>query len=300
MGGHEQRNGRAWLLALALLQLGCAPPSPQAEPQPQGPPQPSPELPSEPASAPAPAVPPSAPPEHFHPFAPGFIDYAPPFDGEPLTSELREGALQIEDFVLGTGDPVGEGSYVTFHYVGYLDDGYVYDSTRRRNRPHSFFIGGHQVIEGWDRGLRGMRVGGQRRLHVPAALAFGERGRPQVPPGAGLVFTVELLAARGPFAAPTPAAELRALERESAGAELRAAPDERSRAAATGDRLFVHLEHRDPEGRVRESTHRLGVPRLVQVAEADWTAELRGLRVGGIRRVRSEGGTHIVELLGFD
>lgn len=270
--------------------LGCSQPAPEKAPGPEE--KPAPKLDVGTASVPAPQEP-------FHPFAPGYIDYDPPFDGEPLSSELRDDGLRIDDFELGTGPAADVGTHVTFHYVGYLDDGYVYDATRRRGRAHSFFIGGRQALEGFDRGLRGMRVGGQRRLHVPAPLAFGDRGRPQVPPGATIVFTVELLAVQGPFAAPTPSAELRKLE-EQEGPELRAPREKDSRAAVEGDRLFVHYEQRDVDGHPAESTHRLGVPRAVQIEPAGWTAELRGMRVGGIRRVRTAKGTHVVELLGFD
>lgn len=239
-------------------------------------------------------------PVPFHPFAPGRIEYRAPFDGEPVGSERREGGLLVEDFVVGTGAPVGAGSYVTFHYTGYLDDGYVFDDTRRRRRPRSFFVGAHQAIAGWDQGLRGMQAGGRRRLHVPSALAFGDRGRPQVPPGATVVFTVELLRVQGPFGAPTPAAEVQRLAQASTGPDLRKPTRPGSRAAALGDGLFVHLEHRDASGRLRSSTHRLGIPRRVEVEASGWTHHLRGMAVGELRRVRTDEGEYWVELMGFE
>ncbi len=241
-----------------------------------------------------------APKEHFHPFAPGFIDYPPPFDGTPKNTETREGGLTVDDFVIGRGTPVVEGTYVTIHHTGYLDDGYVYDSTIRRHRPVSFFVGGHQALPGWDRGVRGMKVGGKRRLRVPPALAFGDRGRPQVPPGSTLTFTVELLETQGPFPAPLPPPELHALDEASDEPQLRPPSAPSSKAAEVGDRLFVHFERRDPQGRMRETTHRFGTPRVVVVDDSTWTAKLRGLRVGGIWRIRSTEGTTLIELMGFD
>ena len=280
-------------LAVLLTASGCPGTAPHTEPVRQAEPAPPPGARAEPKGRPDPSsastVEVSTPadrsstdsPKPFHPFALGYIDYPRPFDGEPVKSERRDGGLEVDDFVLGTGEPVAPGHYVTFHYTGYLDDGYVFDSSRRRRRPRSFFVGAQQAIAGWDRGLRGMQVGGQRRLRVPSPLAFGDRGRPQVPPGATVVFTVELLSRQGPFADPTPSAELRRLARQTDAPDLRPPHRRDSRAAAEGDQMFVHYETLDTTGKLLRSTHRRGVPTTVTVEGSGWTRALVGLRVGG-------------------
>lgn len=102
--------------------------------------------------------------------------------------------LQYADTAIGTGATPNEGQIVVVHFVGWLDDGTRFDSTRDRGKPFGFPLGSGQVIKGWDEGVRGMRVGGKRRLKVPPALGYGEHGVPPiVPPNASLVFDVELV-----------------------------------------------------------------------------------------------------------
>jgi FKBP-type peptidyl-prolyl cis-trans isomerase FkpA len=91
------------------------------------------------------------------------------------------------------------GNYVTVHYTGWLqnDDGSVgakFDSSKDRNDPFQFPLGAGHVIRGWDEGVQGMKVGGARRLIIPASLGYGARGAGGViPPNATLIFDVELL-----------------------------------------------------------------------------------------------------------
>jgi len=151
----------AILLAIAALAAcGAAPPEPA----------------NAPASAPAPsaAVVPDVP--------------------ELIVSDLRE----------GTGAEALAGGLVTVHYTGWLYDpnaaenkGTKFDSSRDAGRPFQFWLGAGKVIAGWDQGVVGMKVGGQRRLVIPSTLGYGQRGAGGViPPGAALVFDVELLDAR--------------------------------------------------------------------------------------------------------
>lgn len=105
-----------------------------------------------------------------------------------------DSGLQYVDLEVGTGAMPQAGQTVTVHYTGTLEDGSKFDSSRDRNRPFSFRIGVGQVIKGWDEGVMSMRVGGRRKLIIPADLGYGSRGAGGViPPNATLIFDVELL-----------------------------------------------------------------------------------------------------------
>jgi FKBP-type peptidyl-prolyl cis-trans isomerase len=80
-----------------------------------------------------------------------------------------------------------------FHYEGKLEDGTVFDSSRAKAKPASFTLGTGQLIKGWEEAMPGMKVGELRKLWIPAALAYGAKGRPGIPPNANLVFEVELM-----------------------------------------------------------------------------------------------------------
>jgi FKBP-type peptidyl-prolyl cis-trans isomerase FkpA len=109
--------------------------------------------------------------------------------------------LQMTDLTEGTGAMALAGKTVEVHYTGWLFDpkapetkGRKFDSSRDRGEPFSFRLGAGQVIAGWDRGVAGMRIGGQRRLTIPPEMGYGARGAGGViPPNATLVFDVELL-----------------------------------------------------------------------------------------------------------
>ncbi len=101
--------------------------------------------------------------------------------------------LKYYDFEVGTGDQVKNGDLVTVHYHGWLTNNTLFDSSHLRNRPFSFQIGGGQVIQGWERGILGMRSEGQRQLVIPPNLAYGAGGQGSIPPNATLIFEVTLL-----------------------------------------------------------------------------------------------------------
>lgn len=102
--------------------------------------------------------------------------------------------LRYQDVVVGRGAEAVVGKEAVVHYTGWLPDGKKFDSSRDRGQPFSFTLGAGQVIVGWDQGVAGMKVGGRRKLVIPADLGYGAAGAPPViPPGATLVFDVELL-----------------------------------------------------------------------------------------------------------
>jgi FKBP-type peptidyl-prolyl cis-trans isomerase len=104
------------------------------------------------------------------------------------------GELQVFDIKLGDGAIAEKGKTVSVHYTGTLLDGTKFDSSHDRNQPFDFGLGGGQVIQGWDLGVAGMKVGGVRKLVIPAKLGYGEQGAGGViPPNAALVFEVQLL-----------------------------------------------------------------------------------------------------------
>lgn len=102
--------------------------------------------------------------------------------------------LGIEDITEGEGEESVAGDTLSVHYVGTLEDGTQFDSSRDRGEPFEFTLGQGQVIQGWDQGMQGMKVGGTRKLTIPAELGYGETGQGDIPPNATLTFEVELLA----------------------------------------------------------------------------------------------------------
>jgi FKBP-type peptidyl-prolyl cis-trans isomerase len=111
--------------------------------------------------------------------------------GETRTTE---GGIKYETLKEGTGPTYLWGQRGTFHYVGTMaDGGREFDSTRTKNAPASFRIGGDSLIRGWEEGLPGMKVGETRKLTIPPEHAYGDKGKGPIPPNATLVFEVELL-----------------------------------------------------------------------------------------------------------
>lgn len=102
--------------------------------------------------------------------------------------------LRYIDEVVGTGESPKQGQNVTVHYTGTLENGTKFDSSVDRGQPYTFPIGTGVVVKGWDEGIMTMKVGGKRRLIVPANLGYGATGRPpKIPPNSTLLFEVELL-----------------------------------------------------------------------------------------------------------
>ena len=122
---------------------------------------------------------------------------APAAEGPGKMTELANG-LKYTDTTVGTGDEATRGHKVTVHYIGWLynndQKGKKFDSSLDRGQPFSFKLGAQQVIQGWDEGVSGMKVGGKRTLIIPPQLGYGARGAGGViPANATLMFDVELL-----------------------------------------------------------------------------------------------------------
>lgn len=157
------------------------------------------------AKDPAAVVPAAAPVPAGQVVPPGVVVPPPPPSPEQvIAATSREAAaagLGVVELKAGKGQAALPGMLVAVHYTGWLQDpaqpegkGRKFDSSRDRKQPFVIPLGQRRVIRGWDLGVVGMQVGGQRRLVIPPALAYGERGASNViPPGATLIFDIELL-----------------------------------------------------------------------------------------------------------
>lgn len=111
--------------------------------------------------------------------------------GETVTTPT---GLKYVDLEVGEGPEATPGKNVEVHYTGWLENGTKFDSSLDRKEPFTFRLGAGQVIDGWDQGVAGMKVGGKRKLTIPPDLGYGNEGAGGViPPGATLIFEVELL-----------------------------------------------------------------------------------------------------------
>lgn len=120
---------------------------------------------------------------------------------EPADSTQNEvttgSGLKYVELQEGQGAEAQSGQTVSVHYTGWLENGTKFDSSHDRREPFGFKLGAGQVIRGWDEGVAGMKIGGKRKLTIPADLGYGARGAGGViPPNATLIFEVELLGLR--------------------------------------------------------------------------------------------------------
>ncbi len=115
-----------------------------------------------------------------------------------MSAKITDSGLKIEEITEGSGEAATAGMRVTVHYTGWLENGSKFDSSHDRNDPFNFTLGRGMVIRGWDEGVEGMKVGGKRKLTIPAHLGYGTAGAGGViPPNATLIFEVELLGVDG-------------------------------------------------------------------------------------------------------
>lgn len=111
----------------------------------------------------------------------------------PTMNQPQITELKIEDEREGTGSAVVTGDTVEVNYIGTLLNGQKFDSSYDRSQTFSFKVGAGDVIEGWDKGLIGMKVGGKRKLTIPASMGYGDQAAGSIPPNSPLVFEIELV-----------------------------------------------------------------------------------------------------------
>jgi peptidylprolyl isomerase len=193
--------------------------------------------------------------------------------------------LVIKEVKAGAGPGAKEGDLLLVQYKGTLKDGTVFDSnTAPDNTPYSLVIGEHQVIPGWEQGLTGMKVGGERLLQIPHSLAYGEAGRPpKIPPLADLTFTVKLLDM-------VPRGEENIYDHKDI--KVGSGP-----AAKKGDTITMKYEGKLVNGKVFDSTARTGKPAAFKVGVGELVSGLDAgilgngkdvmpMRKGGVRTLR--------------
>ena len=110
-----------------------------------------------------------------------------------ITSTGEISKLIIDDVVVGSGDAVKNGDTVSVHYIGTLKNGQQFDNSYLRGKPFDFTVGDGAVIKGWEEGLIGMKVGGQRILVIPADMAYGDKQVGPIPANSTLIFSIELI-----------------------------------------------------------------------------------------------------------
>jgi len=109
------------------------------------------------------------------------------------TTMEQENQLKTTILKEGTGEMAVNDMRVTVHYTGWLVNGTKFDSSLDRGAPFEFILGASQVIEGWEKGVLGMKVGEIRRLEIPSEMGYGSQGAGIIPPNSDLIFEVELL-----------------------------------------------------------------------------------------------------------
>lgn len=116
-----------------------------------------------------------------------------PKENTPAPADLPQNQIAVIDVKTGTGTEARQGSLVSVHYDGFLTDGSKFDSSRVRGETFTFAIGAGQVIPGFEQGVTGMKVGGVRRVVIPASLGYGDQVAGTIPPNSTLLFEIELV-----------------------------------------------------------------------------------------------------------
>jgi FKBP-type peptidyl-prolyl cis-trans isomerase len=204
--------------------------------------------------------------------------------------DIGDGLL-VGDIQEGEGVEVAEGDLASFDYRMWLVDGTLVDSSDQRPGSFRIDVGGHNVIEGWERGIAGMRVGGVRQVRVPAALGFGSRGSEDVPPDTDLVLelnlrrisSAELDAPTDPMAFEGPWTEV------DLGVKYGDVLPGRGAPVGEGSRVSLHISAWLEDGTRVESTHVRRAPRQATLGEYTLPKALElavpGMQIGGTRQI---------------
>ncbi len=185
-----QVMNRGWL-GLALILVGCDAPEDIVPTSPPGTvlPRTAPDA-NDPAQAKGEAA-------VLTPKAPGDSGkgaaYTPALPTAKGETKTTKNGVKYETLKPATGDELKPGRVAVFNYVGTLENGTIFDSSKERGQPLKVAIGTGQLIKGWEEGLPGMRVGETRKLWVPAKMGYGDVDKPKIPARSNLIFEVELL-----------------------------------------------------------------------------------------------------------
>ncbi|MGH2541960.1 MAG: FKBP-type peptidyl-prolyl cis-trans isomerase, partial [Ardenticatenaceae bacterium] len=193
--------------------------------------------------------------------------------------------LKYEDVVVGEGEEVEVGDLVQVHYTGWLENGTQFDSSVDRGEPFSVSLGAGGVIEGWDEGLQGMRVGGKRTLVIPPELGYGPQGSGGViPPDATLIFEVEVL---GVEEQPEPTT-VEEYETTEGGVQYAVLEEGDGAVTAQGDMLTFDFSVWSSEGVLMNSSTQAGQPAQVPLGQTGLPAldeGIAGMKVGEKRQL---------------
>jgi len=199
-----------------------------------------------------------------------------PTDSKPpkAVSSLKE--LKTEDLKPGKGEAAANGDTLWMLYTGTLANGSVFDSTDKRdNKPFKVILGQGQVIQGWEKGLVGMKVDGERKLSIPAAMAYGNEDKGDIPPGSDLFFDVKLVAM-----------VKKGDERTVLQKDIK---EGSGRAVQKGDKVTLDYEARVPGGEVGDTTYTTHQPITFVVGKNEAMdgidAGVVGMKVGGKREL---------------
>ncbi|GJM26406.1 MAG: hypothetical protein DHS20C16_28210 [Phycisphaerae bacterium] len=224
---------------------------------------------------------------------------------EGITPVTTASGLKYYDIKAGDGPVPKPGSMVKVHYSGWLKDGKLFDSSAKRGTPFTFNTSGG-VIQGWIEGISTMKVGGIRRLEIPSALAYGERGAGAViPPNSDLIFEIEFLsiekeskADKNPRAAAAPKGSANDPKQRSIEGITPVTTDSGLKyydikvgdgeEPATGARVSVHYSGWDKNGKLFDSSVKKGTPFSFNTDKGviqGWIEGVKGMKVGGIRRL---------------
>jgi len=199
-----------------------------------------------------------------------------------------ENGLSIKDSKLGSGIPADSGLYFIAHYIGYLENGEIFDSSYERDTPINFQLGKGQIIQAFEHGLKGMRKGGKRTLVTPANLAYGEQGIPGIiPPKSSLRFEIEMMSVITPPQAWNYSAA-RTQSTES-GIESRVIESGRGNFPTSPQLVRVHYAGYLEDGSLFDSSHLRSQPFEFTVGTGQvirgWDEIIPQMRVGEKRTV---------------